>query len=1094
MKFTADLHIHSRYSRATAKNLDLEHIYQAAQIKGVHVVGTGDFTFPAWREELEKKLEPAEPGLFSLKKEIADQMDKTVPESCRHPVRFILQTEISNIYKKDGRVRKNHNLVYFPDMDSVAAFNKKLDAIGNITSDGRPILGLDAADLLSIMLEVNDAAMFIPAHIWTPWFSLFGSKSGFDSVAECFGELKSHIFAVETGLSSDPPMNWRVSDLDGMSLISCSDAHSPGYIGRNATVFDTQLSFDHIRQALMQGDPETCLGTLDMFPHQGKYHYDGHRSCHVCLNPSRTLELEGICPECGKLLTCGVLYRVQQLASRPEGYLPGNRPGYQHIVPLADILSEIFEVGPKTKKVAAYYQQAVNLLGPELQILLDRSDDEIQAAKIPMLAHAISKMRQSDIQIDPGYDGAFGKVNIFSDAERKVLKGETYALFQQPKPESTLRKRQKPAKDSSGNPVRMIHPVCHQPPAETDLLTSLNDAQQKAVESTARRIIIQAGPGTGKTRTLTARIARLIATDQVKPEAVLALTFTNKAAKQLEQQIQACVSHQKQGVLAATFHGFCLKVLKQYSAFDGVIADDFQRRWLIRQALGSDAPNSRLKKADHYISFCRQRLLSWEEDLSAVVPAEDIHWFQQVYQSYDQACSALNMADFEELVFRVVRLLADDAAVCSALCKTYQYVFIDEYQDLNFAQYALVQALCKDNHILVIGDPDQSIYGFRGSDNIYFKQFETDFPGCVHVKLVKNYRSGQIILDAAFQMITRMDANSNKARIISQTRESRKVIIKESRSETSEAVGIGKMIEALVGGTSFLSMDTRKMNADGQKEYAFSDIAVLYRTARQGDVLKDQLQAAGIPVQRADKKRILETGGIRQLVHICRILVQKTAVSELDAMDMAMLSDLFDTRLTMNLHMENLFEQYQKLQNQADGADGCQKILNAVCQLPGICDQMEKSDPVRSDFEQVLAIARMDDTLKAFLDRLALNQDVDTIGFQTQKVSLMTIHAAKGLEFPVVFVAGCEQGLIPYCRPGQAGNDIEEERRLFYVAMTRAMEILCLTYAGKRRIFGKVETRQPSIFLDDIQKELVQVETAPPDRPIPKKPRQLELF
>ena len=447
MKFIADLHIHSKYSRATAKKLDFENLYYTAQIKGVQLIGTGDFTFPAWIDEIKSKLEETEPGLFSLKKEIADKIDKTIPENCRNPVRFILQTEISNIYKKDDRVRKNHNLIYFPDIESVEKFNAKLDAIGNIKSDGRPILGLDAQDLLSLMLEVNDKGFFVPAHIWTPWFSMFGSKSGFDSIEECFGSLKDHIFAVETGLSSDPPMNWRIKDLDNVRLISSSDAHSPGYLGRNASVFNTELSFAAIRESLENNDLEKFRGTLDMYPHQGKYHYDGHRKCNICLNPATTAKIDGICPECGRKVTYGVLNRVQELASRPEGYEPENRHGFKSIIPLADILSEIFEVGPKTKKVAGYYDKAVKALGPELGILLDRSFKEIEKANVPLLAEAVKKMRTGDISVDPGFDGEFGKVKLFSREEKEALKGEKYLLFNLPSSKIKSARKIKPGKE-----------------------------------------------------------------------------------------------------------------------------------------------------------------------------------------------------------------------------------------------------------------------------------------------------------------------------------------------------------------------------------------------------------------------------------------------------------------------------------------------------------------------------------------------------------------------------------------------------------------------------------------------------------------------
>ena len=353
MEFIADLHVHSKYSRATAKNLDLENLYIAAQLKGVTVVGTGDFTYPAWFSEICEKLEPAEPGLFKLKKDYAKYCDQDIPQSCRNKVRFILTTEISNIYKKNNKTRKNHNLVLLPDLAAVKKFNVKLDNIGNIKSDGRPILGLDARNLLEIMLETSERGFFIPAHIWTPWFSLLGSKSGFDSVEECFEDLTPHIFAVETGLSSDPPMNWRVSGLDGLTLVSNSDAHSPMNVGREANLFNTALSFADIKSALKTGDPEKFLGTFEFYPEEGKYHLDGHRNCAVRLWPQKTMSYDGKCPVCGKGLTLGVLYRVQELADRAEDAKPHNRHAYHSIIQLAEILSEILRVGPKSKKISA---------------------------------------------------------------------------------------------------------------------------------------------------------------------------------------------------------------------------------------------------------------------------------------------------------------------------------------------------------------------------------------------------------------------------------------------------------------------------------------------------------------------------------------------------------------------------------------------------------------------------------------------------------------------------------------------------------------------------------------------------------------------
>ena len=282
MKFIADFHVHSKYSRATAKNSDLENIYISAQLKGINVIGTGDFTHPGWFNEIETKLIPAEDGLFKLREDIAAPLRKSIPGACRGDVRFILTSEISNIYKKNGKTRKNHNLVFIPDLSTAAEFNAKLEKIGNIHSDGRPILGLDAKHLLEIVLETAEKNFFVHAHIWTPWFSLLGSKSGFDTIEECFEDLTDHIFAVETGLSSDPPMNWRIKFLDGLTLISNSDAHSPSKLGREANLFDTEMSFNHIRQAMEGSDPKAFLGTLEFYPEEGKYHLDGHRKCQVC--------------------------------------------------------------------------------------------------------------------------------------------------------------------------------------------------------------------------------------------------------------------------------------------------------------------------------------------------------------------------------------------------------------------------------------------------------------------------------------------------------------------------------------------------------------------------------------------------------------------------------------------------------------------------------------------------------------------------------------------------------------------------------------------------------------------------------------------
>ncbi len=424
MKFIADLHVHSKFSRATAKNLDLENLYIAAQLKGITVVGTGDFTYPAWFSEICEKLEPAEEGLFKLKDEIAKACDEQVPASCRNSVRFILSTEISNIYKKNDKTRKNHNLVLVPDLAVAEKFSAKLDSIGNIKSDGRPILGLDARNLLEILLEASDQAFLIPAHIWTPWFSVLGSKSGFNSIKECFEDLTPHIFAAETGLSSDPPMNWRVSGLDGLTLVSNSDAHSPLNLGREANLLNTRLSYHGIKSAIKSGDTDAFLGTFEFYPQEGKYHLDGHRNCKIRLNPRETKDYDGQCPVCGKALTIGVLNRVEELADRIQGLKPPTHHSYHSIIPLAEIISDILQVGVKSKKVKTSYQKALVQLGSEFNILHTLDTDKINSAGIPLLGEAIRRMRQNEVEIIAGYDGEYGRIKIFNSDEREQLLGQ----------------------------------------------------------------------------------------------------------------------------------------------------------------------------------------------------------------------------------------------------------------------------------------------------------------------------------------------------------------------------------------------------------------------------------------------------------------------------------------------------------------------------------------------------------------------------------------------------------------------------------------------------------------------------------------------
>lgn len=416
MRFIADLHIHSHYSRATSRNLNPENLVIWAQKKGINVVGTGDLTHPGWMSELHEKLVEAGNNLYSLSPDILGTLESEIPDSCRNSTKFMLSGEISCIYKKDGKTRKTHHLVLMPDFDSAIKLNKKLDRIGNISSDGRPILGLDSRILLEMVLETSDNAFFIPAHIWTPWFSVFGSKSGFDSIEECFEDLTPHIHALETGLSSDPPMNRLISSLDDYLLISNSDAHSPAKLGREANMFDTELDYHRMIEVMTTKDG--FIGTIEFYPEEGKYHLDGHRKCHVKLSPKETGEYDGICPSCGKPLTIGVFHRVAELADREE---PKLIKEFISLIPLNEILSEILGCGPATKTVGTQYELLLSSLGPELKILMDIPLGDIESAGGALLAKAINRMRKDQVIKHEGYDGEFGTIKLFHDSEKAEL-------------------------------------------------------------------------------------------------------------------------------------------------------------------------------------------------------------------------------------------------------------------------------------------------------------------------------------------------------------------------------------------------------------------------------------------------------------------------------------------------------------------------------------------------------------------------------------------------------------------------------------------------------------------------------------------------
>jgi uncharacterized protein (TIGR00375 family) len=406
MEFIADFHIHSKYSRATSKDMDIQHIAEWAKLKGVTLMGTGDFTHHLWLEELKNNLEDLGNGLFKHK-----------------DTYFILTAEISSIYSKKAKTYRIHNMVFSPSFKTTDKINERLSRVGNLASDGRPILGLDAAELARIIFDIDENCMIIPGHIWTPWFSLFGSMSGFDRIADCFEEQTPKIFALETGLSSDPAMNWRLSALDKYSLVSNSDSHSPSKIGREANVFDCELNYQTIREVLRTKDKKRFLYTIEFFPEEGKYHFDGHRNCGVRWSPKETKEHRGRCSKCGRPVTVGVMSRVEQLADRPEGYVPSSAIPFKNLVGLDEIIAETRGVAKTSVAVERDYRILVAKFGTEFEILLRASEEDLRKGLPPKVAEGVLRVRQGKLNIKPGYDGEYGIISIF-DGEEKSPEGE----------------------------------------------------------------------------------------------------------------------------------------------------------------------------------------------------------------------------------------------------------------------------------------------------------------------------------------------------------------------------------------------------------------------------------------------------------------------------------------------------------------------------------------------------------------------------------------------------------------------------------------------------------------------------------------------
>jgi len=1171
-----------------------------ARAKGLGVIGTGDFTHPGWLAELKEKFIPAEEGFFVLSPDIQRQaaQDPTLQEipqpteveglDVPAQTRFILSAEISTIYSVGGRVRKVHHVILAPNFQSVDRIRGTLDRLGNLNSDGRPILGIDSRDLLEIVLEADAACVLIPAHIWTPWFSALGSKSGFDSIQEAYRDLADHIFAIETGLSSDPPMNWLCSSLDSYAIVSNSDAHSPEHLGREANRFDTELSYSALTVALreaagkgressgveagrgpilprgedggaretpragspsfegvegawllgdgipgraghpfspeaaggLEGEEKGFLGTIEFFPQEGKYHFDGHRKCGVALNPVETARIGGLCPVCGKPLTVGVMNRVIALADRTNLEERPRRTYFVSLVPLREILSELLGMGPASRAVEGKYGELISSLGPELWILADAPLEQVARKGGASLAEGIRRMRERRVYVEEGYDGEYGRVRVFSasssegkgasirsEREKTLfpLMEEIESKEEAPRPRDLLDfdiRELSALKAATGGAKTSLQKLRTGEPQQSepgsagplDSFSRLNPEQRRAVEHGEGPLLILAGPGTGKTNTLTHRIAHLIEKG-IPPERILALTFTNKAAEEMRDRLQRILrggegpirstnsSDPNRSVWIGTFHSFGLTILREFC---------------------------------HRFGRTEDFLLLWEEDRERILRTfldEQEKKKPNANSLYKETLRRLNAFDLEDLLELPVTLLEEERGVRETLRQRYAHIFVDEYQDVNELQYRLLRLLAPDGkaNLTVIGDPNQAIYGFRGADVRFIRQFTTDYPHATVLSLSTSYRCPDAVLKASFQVLE-SSGKEEREPLRSGIPSDVKIRVSEHPSDASEAEFVARTIEALTGGIRFFSIDSG-MADDFSEGCDLGEIAVLCRTSHQMEILQKAFHDHAIPYVRVGEQSSFREEPGAFFLDLARYLCYPT------------------NPYLRELSVERLQALYRQKESSFPGTP--EELLNQLVQgrITPSRDEIALSQtipPFRELSARDLLLNLIEvlgftasipewphEPLAEFLCRVALRSAQDDLPYRTTRVTLSTIHGVKGLEFDCVFLTGCEDGLLPYTlfnrsdlqvNPFQKGkevssgntgtkvreDDLEEERRLFYVGMTRAKKYLFLTRAKRRFLFGREYRLEPSPYLQAIEEELLhRLEEQGKKRP---KDPQLSLF
>ncbi|MCL2509197.1 MAG: UvrD-helicase domain-containing protein [Oscillospiraceae bacterium] len=1065
--FIADFHIHSKYSRATSKDCVPEILDLWARRKGLNLIGTGDFTHAAWREELKEKLSLSEEGLYILK-ESFHQKDHL--DSKDFQPRFIVSGEISSIYKKNGKVRKVHNLILLPSLETAEALARKLESIGNLHSDGRPILGLDSRDLLEITLNICPDAVFIPAHIWTPHFSLFGAYSGFDDINECFEDLTKHICALETGLSSDPPMNWRLSALDRFTLVSNSDAHSPGNLAREANLFDVPLSYPNIVRALENPGTGAFQGTIEFFPEEGKYHYDGHRNCNVCQKPADTIAAGGICPVCGGRIIVGVLHRVEALADRAEGAVAPAAKKFESLVPLAEVIASASGFSPASKNGREAYASLLRHVGTELFILRQASLADIECYAGVLVAEGIRRLRAGQVNIRPGYDGEYGKIKLFDENERAFFSGQL-CLFEAKQDAQPLSQNTAIQDGLSAEPAADIPGKVNSEKESLCLPDSLNSEQREAVFSAAPAIAVVAGPGTGKTRTLVSRIVHLVREEGVRPSEITAVTFTNKAAGEMRTRLEKELGSKRtvNAMSIGTFHSICLNILSGWNKDSSVtVIDDLCALSVVQDILKILGLKQSARNVLHGISLIKN---------NARLP-EDTDVPSVVYERYGVQLEQYGVLDYDDILLKALERM-EKGETDKRLQGSFSYLFVDEFQDINPIQYRLIRAWSKNSKgLFVIGDPDQSIYGFRGSVPHCFEWVGRDYPSVQSIRLVQNYRSTPEILCCATSLIDRKSGDVHTRLLEANKKSGAKVRLLEADSAFSEAVFAAKEIGRMVGGIDMLHSGKRRA---AEALFGFSDIAVLYRTNRQARVLEECLSKEGIPYVVAGRDEFMSEPPVRSTIAFFRFLLNprdlislRVCLSEYSGYPADLIQAVLEKYTGAEKSVSSLSVILKQLGGDSAKSEKFMTLLNTYLPLvkkekPETLIKLWMDEHFPSELscmQMLLHTSVLYPDMQDFLQTLILGQESDIRraggkAYSRDAVSLMTLHGAKGLEFPVVFLCGVTQGLIPFTnRDGE--DHLDEERRLFYVGMTRAQDELILLTSPER-----------SPFLASLPKELL---------------------